>query len=132
MQRIVQIVPRFWPAIDGVGDFARQLGGELQQKFAIESHFLAASGNESSETHVSVLKERSAAGLIAELQNLRADLVLLHYSGYGFHERGFPHWLLDGLENFLSRTPVRFAVFFHEIWASGPPWKSEFYVKTLQ
>jgi hypothetical protein len=132
MQRLVQIVSRFWPVIDGIGDFARQLGAEIEERCLVESRFLVTDRGESSDPGISFLQERSASALAAALEGFEPDLVLLHYSGYGYQARGIPGWLVNGLEEFCSRRPRRLSVFFHEIWASGPPWKSEFYLQGVQ
>ncbi len=131
MMRVLQIVPRLWPEIDGVGDFALQLGEEFAARFQIESRFLVAQGIDSGRTNVRILSQQTADSLHAEISELQSDLILLHYSGYGFHKRGVPEWLVNGLENPGVRS-MRLVVFFHEIWASGPPWKSEFYLQAGQ
>jgi hypothetical protein len=57
--------------------------------------------------------------------------VILHYSGYGYAKRGAPLWLLRRLRE--ARPRVRaFGVFFHELYADGPPWSSAFWLSPLQ
>lgn len=59
------------------------------------------------------------------------DAVLLQYSGYGYARRGAPLWVLQWLRQ-EKRHIRRLGVFFHELYAMGPPWRSEFWVSPLQ
>lgn len=59
------------------------------------------------------------------------DLLLLHFSGYGYHKRGVPAWLLKELAGLRERFRV-FGVVFHELYASGPPWRSAFWLSGMQ
>ena len=55
------------------------------------------------------------------------DSVVLQLSGYGFDKRGAPLWLLREMEK--RRKHIRtFGVFFHELYAFGPPWSSSFWL----
>ncbi|MHB8210560.1 MAG: hypothetical protein ACYDDP_04370 [Acidithiobacillus sp.] len=64
-------------------------------------------------------------------QILAGDSVVLQMSGYGFSKRGAPLWLLREME--MRRHEIkRFGVFFHELYAFGPPWKSAFWVSPAQ
>ena len=59
-------------------------------------------------------------------------MLLLHFSGYGFHKRGVPAWLLDELQTLRARFRV-FGVVFHELYATGnPPWTSAFWLSNAQ
>lgn len=59
------------------------------------------------------------------------DTVLLQLSGYGFNKRGVPLWLLHEIEK--RRTHMKsFGVFFHELYAFGPPWSSSFWLSPVQ
>lgn len=59
------------------------------------------------------------------------DMLLLHFSGYGFQKRGVPTWLLAETKRLRSRFKV-FGVVFHELYASGPPWSSAFWLSGIQ
>lgn len=59
------------------------------------------------------------------------DMLLLHFSGYGFQKRGVPTWLLEETKRLRSRFKV-FGVVFHELYASGPPWTSAFWLSGIQ
>lgn len=57
------------------------------------------------------------------------DHIILHYVNYGYQKRGVPFRLLSVLRR-LSRW--RMLTIFHELYASGPPWQSAFWLKPLQ
>ncbi|MBO9514745.1 MAG: hypothetical protein J7549_11560 [Variovorax sp.] len=60
------------------------------------------------------------------------DLMLLHFSGYGFQKRGVPLWLIRRIAS-LRRQFRSFGVVFHELFApSGPPWGSAFWLHGVQ
>lgn len=59
------------------------------------------------------------------------DMLLLHFSGYGFQKRGVPTWLLKETKRLRTRFKV-FGVVFHELYASGPPWGSAFWLSGIQ
>ncbi len=67
------------------------------------------------------------------LAALEAETVILHYSGYGYTPRGAPIWLANGLERWKkAQADSRLIVMFHEIWASGLPWQSSFWLSLSQ
>jgi hypothetical protein len=56
---------------------------------------------------------------------------LLHYSGYGYSKRGAPLWLLNKLK--AERANIKtLGVYFHELYAFGPPWSSAFWLSPIQ
>ena len=59
------------------------------------------------------------------------DMMLLHFSGYGFQKRGVPLWLNREVRELRKRFRV-FGVIFHELYASGPPWGSAFWLSGMQ
>ncbi|SEA34066.1 hypothetical protein [Variovorax sp. YR216] len=59
------------------------------------------------------------------------DLLLLHFSGYGFQKRGVPLWLVKRISS-LRQQFRSFGVVFHELFAFGPPWGSAFWLNGLQ
>ncbi|HEX6902206.1 MAG TPA: glycosyltransferase family 1 protein [Thermoanaerobaculia bacterium] len=114
--RIVQVVPRLPPPFEGVGTYASALAGTLAER-GIETRFVTGDG------------KRTPEALLENLQG--CETALLHYAGYGYQSRGCPLWLVRGLERW--RTPGRRLVtFFHEVWATGPPWRSSFWLFPAQ
>jgi hypothetical protein len=59
------------------------------------------------------------------------DSVVLQLSGYGFEKRGAPLWLLRELEKRRKHIKT-LGVFFHELYAFGPPWSSSFWLSPVQ
>lgn len=112
---VFQIVPRLPPPFEGVGTYASALAGALERR-GIATRFVTG----------------EAQTPEALLEGLRgADTALLHYANYGFQSRGCPLWLVEGLDRW--RTPGRRLVtFFHEVWATGPPWRSSFWLFPVQ
>lgn len=60
-----------------------------------------------------------------------SDCIYLQYSGYGFAKRGAPLWMVSHLRERRSEIR-RLGVFFHELFASGPPWGSAFWLSPVQ
>ena len=107
------------------------------------------------------LSELSAAELTRVLsQSGMPRTALLQYVGYGYEKRGCPLWLVRGLEAWkrgAALTPGpspeaekgtvpfslirksgqsprtrRLVTMFHELYASGPPWRSSFWTSAVQ
>ncbi|MBI5430570.1 MAG: hypothetical protein HY938_08955 [Nitrosomonadales bacterium] len=59
------------------------------------------------------------------------DTVVLQMSGYGYARRGAPLWLLRELE--ARRNDIKtLGIYFHELYAFGPPWSSSFWLSPVQ
>ncbi len=63
--------------------------------------------------------------------HMQDEVVYLHYSGYGYARRGAPLGLLRAVEA-SRRTRRALIVYFHELYAFGPPWSSAFWLSPLQ
>jgi hypothetical protein len=141
--RLLQIVPRLPPPTDGVGDYAVALARALAVS-GTPTVFLVPGPKPKSEPEepnvaVRTLHERTAGALADALAawgdepNAKAA-ILVHYANYGYADRGCPHWLIDGLLEWRRRsrggTPL--ISFFHEVYASGPPWRSSFWLSPTQ
>jgi len=59
------------------------------------------------------------------------DAVVLQLSGYGFDNRGAPLWLLREIEKRRKHIKT-LGIFFHELYAFGPPWSSSFWLSPVQ
>jgi len=132
------IVPRLPPAIDGVGDYALNLARKLFQEFGIKTHFIVgdptwAGATQIEEFPITKMSVCSATSLFSLLPSDRPATVLLHYVGYGYAKRGCPSWLVDGLQRWRTDSANRLLVtMFHEVYASGSPWTSAFWLSPLQ
>lgn len=60
--------------------------------------------------------------------------VVLHYSGYGYGDRGLCFWLLRELKDLRKRRgdSLRLVIVFHELFATGAPWQSAFWLSKPQ
>lgn len=120
----VQIVP---PEQGGVMDFASALQGAW-----------AAAGLHS-VLHPLQLQPPRGVPLVDVLEGLREHprqtlSVLLHFSGYGYHPRGLCHELLRDVHALRQAwgPRLRLVTLFHELFASGPPWRSAFWLGRQQ
>ena len=57
--------------------------------------------------------------------------IIIQFSGYGFQRRGVPFSLLRWVKE-QKGCGLKIGVFFHELFASGPPWRSSFWLSPLQ
>jgi hypothetical protein len=117
---LTQIVPRLPPPVEGVGSYAEALAGALAAG-GIATRFVTAEA------------ARTAEDLLAVLDGEENGPVLLHYANYGYHPRGCPRGLVEGLTSWSRHGAGRLLVtLFHEVWATGPPWRSSFWLAPLQ
>lgn len=121
---IIQVLP---PGRGGVFDYLQCLKTEWDAQ-GISSYVIALSKK--------IAAQRSLAERIAEHQTdaLQSCSVVLHFSGYGFGQRGICFWLLGELRALRTRRRggLRLIVVFHELFASGPPWRSAFWLSRVQ
>lgn len=131
---VVHIVPRFPPQIDGLGDYCALLVGALARYYAVPSRVVVGDprwAGSAGEYDVTAIRERTADSLYATIRDARD--VILHYVGYGYQHRGMPIWINRALRRWKAESRQRrLLVVFHELWASGPPWRSEFYTGPVQ
>ena len=138
--QIIQVVPRLPPVVDGVGDYALNLAQQLNKDFGITTHFIVCDPTwEGTPTFqgftVSQVRNQSIGSLISLLpRDNTSAIVLLHYVGYGYAQRGCPNWLIEDLKIWRSSSSLTTLVtMFHEIYAYGrPPWTSAFWLAPIQ
>jgi hypothetical protein len=109
---VLQIVPKIPGDRDGVGDYALGLAKILSTDFGITTSFVVASELESSRKN--------------------HEHVILHYVNYGYQKRGVPFGLLSSLRNLRRNSRGRFVTVLHELYASGPAWRSAFWLQPFQ
>ena len=135
---IIQIVPQLPPAINGLGDYALNLACQIRNDHALETEFIVCDPVWKGESEIEGFpvhqsNSRSSTDLIAQLNQLQATTVLLHYVGYGYAKKGCPTWLIKALERWKASHPnSRLVTMFHEPYASGPIWTSAFWLSSLQ
>lgn len=125
---ILQLVPKVPGGIDGVGDYALTLAAKLLDKFGCVTVFVTPDA--SSVTKVRGFEVLPVDQLAAAARN--ADRVILHYVNYGYQKRGVPFRLLSILHRLREQHRGPLLTIFHELYASGPPWSSAFWLKPLQ
>jgi Glycosyl transferase 4-like domain len=139
---LIQVVARRTAGPDGVADYALALARALRAYTGANSVFLSGTPSvdarpvEDGWKTVCVPK-RKAQMLADTVQFLSAETnaraVVLHFSGYGYQKRGVPVWLVQGLRIWNRRARgVPLITIFHELYATGRPWQSAFWVSPLQ
>ena len=135
---VLHLVPRLYPAIDGIGDYALNLARNLRSLCGIPGAFLI--GDPSWEGparfdgfELAKLNDRSSEELRTQISRLDPERLILHYVTYGFHRRGVPFWVNQAIRRWKGEKAGRtLVIVFHELWSSGPPWRSEFYLGWIQ
>src|SRR5438105_7076648 len=144
LSTLLQIVPKIPGGIDGVGDYALSSTKKLREGFGCETIF-ATFQNHHAPGSMTALSGRTQTGnmsgpgfKVLALERLASQLsekydhVLLHYVNYGFQKRGVPFRLLSILRALREKHAGKFVTVFHELYASGPPWTSAFWLQPLQ
>lgn len=128
MKSIVQIVPQLPGTFDGVGDYALTLARALRDQHNIQTRFAVAAATDKREIDgFPVIPDAITQQLAGPI-----DHVLLHYANYGYQNRGVPLALRRWSKHLRKLISGRWLTMFHEIYASGPPWKSAFWLRPLQ
>src|SRR5262245_419322 len=138
---LIQLVPRRSAEPNGVADYALALAGALRT-LGIKSVFLSGTPaaqvtSVHDEWNTTSIPKRQAHSLADTLLSLltktQASAVLLHFSGYGYQKRGIPLWLVQGLRNWSRRASgISLVTIFHELYATGRPWQSSFWLSPMQ
>lgn len=118
--RILQIVPRIFPDVDGVGDYALQLAHQLYDHHQILSDFLVFRPNPRLQPQVDQfpvhrLQTHTVAGLVDQVPE-NISTIFLQYSNYPYLQGKLdaPMWLVDALK-VLKQRGLRIVVMFHEL-----------------
>jgi hypothetical protein len=136
VSKVVMIVPRLPPAIDGVGDYAMNLAKRLRQDFSMDTNFISLAKDSEGVHGFSVdgLCRRSSTFLNPILDNINSanTIVLLHYATRSYGYKGCPFWLLNSLQRYKKRGG-RLAIMFHEIYAQDASiLSSDFWLASIQ
>jgi hypothetical protein len=114
------------------------LARQLRSAHQVKSQFLVCDPAWEGETEIEGfqierLQARRAAALVEKLSTSAPRIVLLHYVGYGYENRGCPLWLKQGLKVWRRRNASRrLIIMFHELYAFGAPWRSSFWMSYPQ
>jgi hypothetical protein len=132
--QIIQVVPRLKPTRCGVSDHALALTSELKTRYGIDSAFVVLNSTEQSDVPYSVIHcspDRLLHACIS-LSESQPAAILVHLSGYGYSADGAPTLLAEALGCVKADGRFPVAVFFHELFAAGMPWKSAFWYSQRQ
>jgi hypothetical protein len=139
---LLQVVPRRGVEPDGVANYALALAHALSAQYGFRSVFLSAERAaqampKQDEWKTVFLPRQQALCAAATIRSVSAEsrvqAVLLHFSGYGYQKRGVPLWLVQGLRIWSRRAgQVPLLTIFHELYATGRPWHSSFWLSALQ
>lgn len=130
MTTVLQIVPHFPGTYDGVGDYALNLAKALRRYHDVKTIFVV--GSEAPATALEEFEVRSGLDLSEISESDAPDHVILHYVNYGYQERGVPLQLRKFSRLVRNRLRGRWITMFHELYASGAPWKSAFWLRPFQ
>jgi hypothetical protein len=129
--KVLQILPQLPGTLDGVGDYALNLAKAVWAEHGVMTVFAVAQettvASKDGFQVISGLNERSVHSMAGE-----CDHVILHYVNYGYQVRGIPFHLRRFARQLRRKLRGRWLTTFHELYASGPPWKSEFWLRPLQ
>jgi hypothetical protein len=133
-RRLIQVVPRLQPTRCGVSDHAIALAWELKTSYGIDSAFVVLNSDERCDlpypiTHCAPHQLLDACVAFSGSQ---PAAILVHLSGYGYSADGAPTLLAEALESVRADGRYRVAVYFHELFATGMPWKSAFWYSRRQ
>jgi hypothetical protein len=139
---VIQVVPRRTVRPDGIGDYSTLLAQALLERTGGNSKFIVGTPSSVEPTRQDSWKttpvlRRSGRGLSDQLsalcQSENITAVVLHVSGYGYQNRGVPIWLLEGMRTWHeTRGSCRLYGIFHELFATGQPWNSSFWLSGAQ
>jgi hypothetical protein len=139
---LIQIVPCRTVEPNGVADYALVLARALRARGGIDTVFLTGPNPVGAipvrdEWKTTVLSTRGAQCLAGSIESISTRMsvagVILHFSGYGYQKRGVPFWLVDGLRTWRRHAKnLPLLTVFHELYATGWPWQSAFWVSPIQ
>ncbi len=117
---LVVVVPHVPPVTCGVGDYSARLLEAWRPARAL--HFLVPQNGDGTVPVSEFLGARvehfplRETAISAALAAQSPCDVLLHYSAFGFHPRGYPRALIRSLLSWRATGRGRLVVMFHELW----------------
>ncbi len=130
-RQVLQIIPQLPGTLDGVGDYALNLAKALRANDGRETLFIVAQKTAvASNDGFRVISGFGESSFEAAVQE--CDDVILHYVNYAYQERGVPFSLRRFTRRLRPQLRGRWLTNFHELYASGPPWRSAFWLRPIQ
>lgn len=124
MTIVVQVSPSFPPATSGVGDYSFLLMNSMKLRGFEVVTVIPGRGVWSHGNAIGIPARSEALAMVLE----SSSRVVLHFSGYGYDRWGLCRWLVEGLERWkASGLDRRLVTMFHEVYATGPVWRSSFW-----
>ena len=130
-ETLLQIVPHLPGTFDGVGDYGLNLAKALSSHHGITTTFLVAGKTSVSSKDGFAVTSGLNTTDSTELARTH-EHVILHYVNYGYQARGVPFLLRTFVKQLRQQLRGRWVTTFHELYASGPPWKSAFWLRPFQ
>ena len=129
-KKIIQICPTFPPNTGGVGNYTKLLADFLKKK-KINSKILVSDHLDNrNKKQSSFGKNKNLSSL---LEKINSNVVILHFSGYGYATRGLCFNLIKSLEKWKQNNKNRKLItIFHEIYAIGPIYRMSFWTSLPQ
>jgi hypothetical protein len=133
-RRLIQVVPRLLPTRCGVSDHAIALASELSASYGVDSAFVVLNSDERCDLPYSITHcaPHQLLNACVAFSGSQPAAILVHLSGYGYSADGAPTLLAEALERVRADARFRIAVYFHELFATGMPWKSAFWYSQRQ
>ena len=124
---VLQIVPRISNQPDGVTDYALNLAKGLLTNHGLRTVFVASEIQASQKGGFEIVALNDTSTLPP-----KAAHFILHYINYGYQKRGLPFFLAATVRQLRHCCSARLLVIFHELFATGPLWKSAFWLQPWQ
>ena len=131
---LIQVLPQLKPTRCGVSDQAVLLAAELKAVFGIDTAFVVLNSEERADLPYPEIHCKPAQLLESCLAHSgdRAASLLVHVSGYGYSPDGAPTALAEALAAVKADGRFGIAAYFHELFATGAPWRSAFWYERRQ
>jgi hypothetical protein len=131
---LIQVLARLKPTKCGVSDQAVWLAFELKAAFGIDTAFVVVNSTEPCDLPFQRIycAQSQLLETCDRLNNGQPGALLVHVSGYGYSRDGAPRELGAALAKLRASGRYRIAAYFHELYATGMPWKSAFWYSRRQ
>ena len=130
-KNIIQICPTYPPNIGGVGNYTKLLADFLKKK-NINSKILVSDHLDSKNKKQTLFGKKNK-NLISLLEKINSNVVILHFSGYGYASRGLCFNLIKSIQKWKQNDKNRKLItIFHEIYATGPMYRMSFWTSLPQ
>ncbi|MDR3775324.1 MAG: hypothetical protein P4K97_00385 [Terracidiphilus sp.] len=131
---LIQVVSQLKPERCGVSDNALLLARELEIAYGISTAFIVLNSTEQCDQPFARIycPPRKLLQSCNSLSEGRQAALLVHCSGYGYSTDGAPTLLADALKQVRNSGQFRIGTYFHELYATGMPWRSAFWYSHRQ